>query len=166
MKFNKSKSWFLKKVKDEEGYDIAAGELAQNPLTLVNPPIEPNNNIWDESQELHNAFGKLIKLKRLDEKLSADLLAKKADIEVNEVRNIENDINYSPKPRTIINIAKALNLPEQPLISLSGAMEKCGPKLKEEAVRFAAKSENICELSQKERQLLNEFIKTLSQGFE
>ena len=98
---------------------------------------------------------------RRKERLSIDELAQNARVPAFELRQIEGDPTFEPSPRTIFQIEQYFKLHERSLVVLSGAV-RVDNNIREEAVRFAASSENIQELTTDERKLLNQFVKFLS----
>lgn len=90
-------------------------------------------------------------------------LAAKARIEEKEIRKIEQDHQHVPRPRTIHQLAMVFKLPERALMKLSGATVTRDIQFREEACRFAAKSDGMATLSTEEQRELNRYIKFLSQ---
>lgn len=115
-------------------------------------------------REMSLAFGSLIRLSRRREGLSVEGLAEKARIDLAELLAIEQEHGYIPKPRTVHQLAVFLKLPEQKLMKLSGATITRDQQLQKAAVRFAAKSNSdLTKLSRQEEELLNDFVKYLSE---
>ena len=112
-------------------------------------------------EDLHRGLGALIQMLRRSKRLSVDELAENARIAASELRRIEHDPKFDPSPRTIFQLEQYFNLNERSLVILSGAMH-VDNNIREEAVRFAASSEDIQELTKEERKLLNHFVKFLS----
>lgn len=112
-------------------------------------------------EDLHRGLGTLIQMLRRSKRLSVDQLAENARIAASELRRIENDPTFDPSPRTIFQLEQYFDLNERSLVILSGAMH-VDNDVREEAVRFAASSEDIHELTKEERKLLNHFVKFLS----
>ncbi|HEY5553196.1 MAG TPA: hypothetical protein VIK52_14985 [Opitutaceae bacterium] len=111
-------------------------------------------------QDLHRGLGSLIKMLRRRDCVSVDQLAKQARVAADELRRIELNAALEPNPRTIYQLEQYFKLPPRSLVMLSGAV-RADSDVRAEAVRFAASSENIAELSQEERKLLNRFVKFL-----
>ena len=111
-------------------------------------------------EDLHRGLGALLQMLRRREHLSIDELAQKARVAASELRRIELDPAFDPNPRTIFQIAQYFKLPERSLVVLSGAVI-VDDDVREEAVRFAASSEDISGLTKEQRKLLNHFVKFL-----
>lgn len=116
----------------------------------------------DDVPDLHRGLGVMIQMLRRRDRLSYEQLASKAHIAVAELRQIENDPTFNPNPRTIFQLEQFFNLPSRALVVLSGAV-RVSKQVREEALRFAASSQNMSELSREEKKLLNEFVKFLQE---
>src|SRR5258708_7251172 len=95
--------------------------------------------------------------------LDESKLAEKADVDEAEIRQIESQPGFSPHPRTIFKLEKQFGLPSGVLAKLCGAVRHNSPVLEEKALAFAASAQTIGKLTRAERQLLNEFIKFLTE---
>lgn len=111
--------------------------------------------------DLRRGLGTLIQMLRRRQGLSVDQLAENARIAEWELRRIESDPKFEPSPRTIFQLEQYFHLDERILVILSGAVH-VDNTIREEAVRFAASSEAIQELTGEERKLLNQFVRFLS----
>ena len=111
-------------------------------------------------EDLHRGLGALIQMLRRNRRLSVDELAEKARVDASELRGIESDPTFDPSPRTIFQLEQYFNLRENSLVILSGAV-RVDNDVREEAVRFAASSEDIRGLTKGERTILNQFVSFL-----
>lgn len=111
-------------------------------------------------EDLHRGLGALVQMLRRRDRLSVDELARKARVDAAELRRIELDPMFDPNPRTIFQLERHFKLPERSLVVLSGAVQ-VDEDVREEAVRFAASSDDISGLSKEQRKLLNHFVKFL-----
>ena len=112
-------------------------------------------------EDLHRSLGVLIQMSRRNEGLSVEELARNARVAVSEVYGIERDPTFDPSPRTIFQLEQYFNFRERSLVMLSGAV-RVDNDVREEAVRFAASSEDIHGLTKEERKLLHGFVSFLS----
>ena len=112
-------------------------------------------------EDLHRGLGALIQMLRRNKRLSIEELATQARVDASELQGLERDPTFDPNPRTIFQLERYFNLRERSLVILSGAVS-VDDDVREEAVRFAASSENIHGLTKEERTLLNRFVKFLS----
>jgi transcriptional regulator with XRE-family HTH domain len=156
MNIEMSKEWFLNKIALEEGMDVAAGNIAVMPYT--------NAETFDEqaANEARLAFGTLVDLLRRRNGMSLEKLACDANLELGEIVRIESDFHYRPEPRTVYQLAKVFSLPVKPLMQLSGNTVSKDAELQREAVRFAARSESLEQLTAQEQAILEAFVAYLS----
>jgi transcriptional regulator with XRE-family HTH domain len=110
------------------------------------------------SQTPVRVFGSLIQLLRREKSLTLEKLAEKARVDINELINIEQDPDYEPRPRTVHQLAGVLGLPKRTLVKLSNLTHVHDDELNVAAVRFAARSSTMVELSREERRALAEFV--------
>ena len=111
-------------------------------------------------EDLHRGLGALLQMLRRRERLSIDELAQNARVDASELRRIELDPAFDPNPRTIFQLEQYFKLPERSLVVLSGAV-RVDDNVREEAVRFAASSDQISGLTREQRKHLNQFVKFL-----
>lgn len=116
----------------------------------------------DGTARLKEAFGALVKQLRRREQLTIEALSSKARVEENELRLIEHDPHYRPRPRTVHQLANVFKLPERAFMKLSGATITTDASFYEEAHRFAANSVDMAKLNSAERKALNEYINFLA----
>ena len=111
-------------------------------------------------EDLHRSLGVLLQMLRRRKRLSVHELAQNARVSASELRCIELDPSFEPNPRTIFQLEQYFKLPERILVVLSGAVH-VNDDVREEAVRFAASSEDISGLTNEQRKHLNHFVKFL-----
>ena len=107
------------------------------------------------------AFGALVRLERRNAKMTVASLAAALDVEETEIRGIEHDPAYRARPRTIVGIAQHFKLPTKEVMKLAGAAASNDEQFKEQALRFAAHSDDMGGLSDDEKQLLRSFVEFL-----
>lgn len=120
------------------------------------------NTKADSSILLHKGLNSLLVMLRRRDGLDEDELALKAGIDEAEIRRIEYDSEYMPSPRTIYKLEQAFALPGGVLAKLSGAIKHQSPALEERVLEFAANAKSIGKLTKAERELLNAFVKFLT----
>lgn len=127
----------------------------------------PSNFKTDEEQRALSAettvaaFAALVRLQRRDRKLSVAQLALALKIDESDVRSIERDPNYRARPRTIMHIAELFDLPLKEVMKLAGAAASNDAAFVQEAVRFAAHSDEMGALSKEEKRLLRAYVEFL-----
>lgn len=133
-------------------------KIVQLTLKKCDAPVEQNQSV-----HLHKALNSLLVMLRRRDGLDESELAEKADVSEEEIRRIEFDVAYIPAPRTIFRLEKAFSLPSGVLAKLSGAVKHNSPELDERVVGFAANAKSMGRLTKEERQLLNAFVKFLTE---
>jgi len=113
------------------------------------------------SEPVRLAFSTLISYRRRALKLTMETLAQKARVDLDELLQIEQDMNYVPEPRTVHQLATELKLPIPQLLVLSGNATSANAELTDAAVRFAARSRAVERLNREQSDALNEFVKVL-----
>ena len=112
---------------------------------------------------LHKGLNSLLVMLRRRDNLDEAELASKANIDEDEIRRIEYDPHYLPSPRTIYKLEKVFSLPSGVLAKLSGAIKHNSPVMEERVLAFAANAKAIGKLTKEERELLNAFVRFLTE---
>ena len=159
MKLELTKEWFEKNL-PHDNPEVGAGAHVQNDDQQCGPE-EPISHREDEFVEAY-AFGALVQLLRRDHKLTVDQLASAVQVAAPELISIEFDPKYVPKPRTVFQLSKYFGLPDRPLMKLANVTTVHSDRLRDAAVRFAASSSKVMELSREERAALTEFVHFLA----
>ena len=92
-------------------------------------------------------------------------IAKFADtlrVEAVEIETIENDPGYTPRPRTLHQLATYLGVSASAVQSLTPDAVVRNDNIEHAAVKFAASSDDLTALSKSERRNLNDFVKVLA----
>ncbi len=149
---------------DDPDYLLARGRaVIMETLSSEGPrQEEPEGRVSEEERILHMGLSSLVQLLRRRDGLSEEELADRARVEVEEVRRMEFDPNYTPSPRTVYQLEEYFRLPARSLVLLSGAVSRQPAEFKEQVLRFAANSRTIGKLNREERRLLNEFVHFLA----
>ncbi|MBK8908913.1 MAG: helix-turn-helix transcriptional regulator [Rhodospirillales bacterium] len=113
-------------------------------------------------EEAQIAFGRFVRLMRRKKELSVEELAATADVDLGELVSIEDDAHHKPEPRTVYQLARAFDVPNTKLSQLAGLAIAKDVRFKQEAMRFAARSEPIEKLTPEENAALESFIMVLS----
>jgi len=159
MKLELTKGWFEKNI-PHDNPEVGAGLPERGPerQCITN---EGSIHREDDFAEAY-AFGALVQLLWRDRKLTVDQLASAVQVGTPELISIELDPRYIPKPRTVFQISKFFGLPDRPLMKLSNVTTTHNDRLRDAAVRFAANSSKVMELSREERAALAEFVQFLA----
>jgi transcriptional regulator with XRE-family HTH domain len=115
---------------------------------------------------IRTAFSRLVEYRRRNLELSVEQLAEQADVDLEEIVEIETKTSVVPNVRTVYQLATALKLEPGTLMEVVG-LTTTRPQIRSAALRFAARSESTARLSHNEQEALEEFVKVLvesSQG--
>ncbi|RKH44810.1 helix-turn-helix domain-containing protein [Corallococcus sicarius] len=152
-----SKEWCASAAASEASTEVGAG-LSAFASTAKQAAALPQH----ESDESRIAFGRLVQLMRRKRGLTLEDLEKKADIDLEELVNIEEGTAHIPEPRTVYQLAQFFKVPSKGLLQLSGLSTTRDDRIRHEAVRFAARSESVAKLTSEETAALESFIAVLS----
>ena len=156
MKLQFQKDWFAKSAEIEGVSEVGAG-LPPNWHAL-----EPLAREAISVLDTRIAFGQFVELWRRNTGWNPERLACEAGIETEEVLEIEHDPHYEPEPDAIFKLARVFDVPAQKLLELAGLVTNRTPQLREEAIRFAARSESISALTEPEKEAFEAFVATLN----
>jgi transcriptional regulator with XRE-family HTH domain len=168
MKLLVSRDWLRNKISTDPDVETEAGASLAilegiGMLVTQRQRIESVAAIHDEkASTLRAALSSLLRRLRQRDGLSVSDLAARARVGEQELRDIEEDLRYMPRPRTLHQLAGYFNVPIRQLMQMSGAIRTIDRVLYDAAVQFAAHSENVSRLTDEERQALNAFVKILN----
>lgn len=157
MRLDRSKEWWLSRAANEGDAVIGAGALARDPAYSASEASAA------PAEENRIAFGRFINLMRRQSGLSIEALADAAEVDASELLIIEDDVHYVPVPRTVFQLARMFNVAQPRLMQLAGLTVANDDGLREEAVRFAARSEAVHKLTPEESAALAAFVAVLGQ---
>jgi transcriptional regulator with XRE-family HTH domain len=158
MKLLISKDWLRRKIAADRDIDIEAGR----PLAAEGP--QPDVAVIGEqkSVQLRVALGVLIRQLRLRDGLSVAELAQRAQVSEDELRRVEHDPHYTARPRLIFQLSHFFNVSLANLSQMAGATHAVNRSLYNEAVRYAARSDDVSALTDEERRDLDAFVAMLN----
>ena len=154
MIINISKRWCEYAGREELGLEVGAGLIGLDPIS-----DQADEHAHDEARV---ALCRFVNLKRRKIELTLEALAERADIDIAELMNIEQDPSYLPEPRTLFQLAMVFDVDQKKLMGLSGLTQARNFSYIEEAVRYAARSQVVEELSPEEQAALDGLISVLS----
>jgi transcriptional regulator with XRE-family HTH domain len=157
MKLDYPKSWFEHQITLEGEAEVGAGI----PPAPAPTPHRAANVV---PLDTRIAFGTFVGLWRRNQGWDAEKLAEQAGIDPEEVLEIEHDPHHQPELDAVHKLARVFGVSAKALLELAGLTEARTPHLREEAVRFAARSESIAALSQREREALEAFVSAISEA--
>ena len=158
MRIDVTKEWCVAMAQREASVEVGAGPIAAD-------PVFDGESVLDDllRKESRLAFGRFVNLMRRGRGLSIEQLAEKADIDVGEIMTIEESTQYIPDVRTVYQMAGVFSLSQNRLMELSGLSKPKDVKFVERAVRYAARSESVEELTEAEEAALDGLISVLSE---
>jgi ribosome-binding protein aMBF1 (putative translation factor) len=160
---------------DAETLDLAVKEAGIDPNDLTRAAraaidraiaVTADDSADSDIGDLHEGLSALLQLLRRRHSLSHEQLAHEARIEADEIRRIETEVQYTPKPRTIYQLEQFFKLPKRSLAKLAGLTRQRSAELKDEALQFAASSKAMHKLTRAEERILNAFVKFLGKDAE
>ena len=158
MKLNYPREWFEQRIEREGNVEIGAG------IPAAPRPVEYAAGTKTRLADTRIAFGQFVGLWRRNKGWNAERLASAAGIAPQEILEIECDPYCEPEPDAVFKLAQVFGIPSRPLLELAGLLAGRTPRLREEAVRFAARSESLAALSDAERQALEAAVAALSEA--
>jgi transcriptional regulator with XRE-family HTH domain len=158
MKIEITKEWCLRMAEIEGNAEIGAGQYAFDPVFDGETASGEEKN-----DEPSIAFGRFVRLMRRDRGLTLEKLAEDTDVEIAELVEIEDDTRHKPELRTVYQLANYFKVPRANLMQVAGLTAPKDNRLVQEAVRFAARSEPVAELTPEERAALEAFVAVLSE---
>jgi transcriptional regulator with XRE-family HTH domain len=157
MKLLFSKDWLRRTIAADPDIDIEAGR------PLVGDELQSDVAVIGERNvvQLRVALGVLVRQLRLREQLSVAALAERARVPEDELRRVEHDPHYTARPRLIYQLSQYFNVSLTKL-SMSGATHAVNRSLYNQAVRYAAHSDDVSALTEEERRDLDAFVSLLN----
>lgn len=157
MKLQYPKEWFERSAQIEGDAEVGAG-VFPTPKTT-----EPHTQANITALDTRIALGQFVALWRRNQGWNAETLAHQAGIDIEEILEIEHDPHCGPEPDAIFKLAGVFQVPPRKLMEIAGLIENRSPRLREQAVRFAARSEPISTLTDTEKEALEAFVAALSE---
>jgi transcriptional regulator with XRE-family HTH domain len=156
MKMNEDRGWLLTKANEEDNCIISVGGLACRVVAEANASGE---EISEATRRV--AFARFVELSRRKLRLTVEQLAEQADVDVSQLVEIEEGECAAPEPRTVSQLSRVLNCPQDRMMVISGLARPRDRRLTEATVRFAARSEPVKVLSSEEEEVLSEYVKVV-----
>lgn len=106
------------------------------------------------------ALGRFVQLARRRAGLSSEDFAAQAHLDLREILDLESGLTV-PEPRVLYRLSAALSVSYEKLLILAGHRQQRDDALEREALRFAAHSGSMAQLSKTESEALHDFIRVL-----
>lgn len=157
MKLHFSRDWLRNKIISDPDVEIEAlSELRAAPGSASEAVLAERNVV-----QLRVALGVLVRQLRLREQLSVSELARRTSISENELRSVEHDPHYTAKPYLLYQLSEFFEVPLAKLSQMAGATHAVNRSLYNDAVRYAARSDDLDSLTDEERRDLDAFVALL-----
>jgi transcriptional regulator with XRE-family HTH domain len=116
--------------------------------------------LGDATDHRPHVLGRLVEWCRIKQGMNEAQFAKRAQVDVEELRAIESGEESACSPRVIFKLAAALKLPVDRLMVLAGLAEDRDAAFDQATVRFAAQS-STAKLSKDQRRVLEEYVRVI-----
>jgi transcriptional regulator with XRE-family HTH domain len=161
MKLAVSKAWCLAAARHEGDVEVGAGSIAFDPEPTMRSEALGQEAGSDTTQI---AFGRAIQLLRRQHRLTVEKLAEDAQVDISELVAIENDPHYRAEPRAVSKLAYRFKVNAKGFQQLAGNAVARDNRVRDEAMRFAARSGPIDQLTKEESQALEQLITVLGEA--
>ena len=161
--------WLRQKIESDPDVEVEAGPTLNDWVLLVDSGEESmqDANLATIRERhvvpLRMSLGLLVRQLRLRDGLTVEALATKARVSEEELKQVEHNPNYTARPRLIHNLSEYFDIRLEDLSQMAGATHKIDRQLYNTAVKYAAKSDEAAVLTQKQREILAEFVSLLNE---
>ena len=169
MKLLFSNEWLRRMISSDPDIDPEAGpsliELVESTSALEHEPVGANLAVLSNrsAAQLRISLGKFVHDLRLREGLSIGELAHVADVSEDELTQVERDPHFTATARLIYKLSEYFDVELRLLSQMSGTTRAVDRRFFNAAIGYAAKSEDLSSLTDDQRQVLDGFIKALSE---
>ena len=151
-----SVEWCRKMMALDEHVTPGVGALAARPYVEAEA-------LSLRTEETRVAFARFVNMARRKRGLTIEKLAEDADIEIGELMSIEEDAHHEPDLRTVWSLSNIFGVSQTRLMELAGLAVAKDSHWLESAVRYAARSAPIEELTPDEQIAFEGLIAVLSE---
>lgn len=157
MKLHFSRDWLRSRISSDPDVEVEACSALCVPLAEAPEVVMVERNVV----QLRLALGVLVRQLRMREQLSVAELARKAQISEDELRSVEHDPHYTAKPYLLFQLSEFFDVPLTKLSQMAGATHAVNRSLYNDAVKYAARSDELDSLTDEERRDLDAFVALL-----
>ena len=166
MKLLFSNEWLRRKFDTDPDDDPEAGpSLSEEPENIFDE-LEGENvaALGDRNVvQMRVALGVLVGQLRRRERLSVAELAERAQVSEEELRQVEHDPHYTARARLIFQLSNYFKVSLTSLSQMSGTTRAVERKLYNDAVKYAAWSDDVSVLTPEQLEALNAFVAMLNE---
>ncbi len=112
--------------------------------------------------QMRIALGTLVRQLRQRDRLTLQEVAARAEVSEEELRQVETNPSYTARPRLIFQLSKFFGVSLNNLSQMSGATHAVDRRLYNDAVQYAAHSDDVAPLSELQLEILNGFVAVLN----
>ncbi len=169
MKLLVSKEWLRERIALDPDIETDAGvalAILEGIGVLVpssNEPVVSSESVEETATRLRVALGTMVRQLRSRDKLSVGDLAQRIEVEPDQIRGIEHDPHFRPRPKTLHQLAKFFALPPRQVLQMAGATRSVDRQFYDEALKFAARSDDLTGLTAGEQEALYAFVQFLNE---
>ncbi len=113
--------------------------------------------------QLRIGLGVLVRQLRHRDGLSISVLAERAQVSEDELKQVEHDPHYTARPRLIFQLSAYFGVPLAKLSQMAGATQMVDRGFYNDVVKYAAHSDDVSALTDEERSALDAFVGLLKE---
>lgn len=166
MKLCVDNDWLRRQIENDPMADADAGRVIRRSADVVRAAeaaAQPQAAAAVRPPKREDApLALLVHMTRRRDRLTVTQFAERIRVSAEEITAIEKDPSYSPRPRTIHNLAEYVKVPAKALLTLLPDAPIVDRSLDDAVYKFAASSDDLSGLSRQERRGLNDFVKFLT----
>jgi transcriptional regulator with XRE-family HTH domain len=141
---------------DYEGHSLSMlSKIAKSLNKRLTVKMDAND---PEVETIRFVFREVVRSLRRKKGLTVDQIAKKLDIDRDEIVAMERSNSYRPSPLTLFKLSKFYGVSQMKLAELAGAVSKVDDELRDRVSRFAAQSDSFAKLTSEEKRILDDFV--------
>lgn len=159
MKFDIPQEWSMRMARAEADAGVDAQFSAGSPAALRRW-LSKHGSQGNAEHQAPEAFGKVVQMMRRERKLTVESLAKRASIDLGELKQIETG-DFGPPPVVVHKLADVFAVPAKNLMEVAGLVKRRNTRLTDAAVRFAACADPSAKLTEAERAAWEDFVREL-----
>lgn len=156
MKFNGSREWLAKKLAVCSDRNVAAGGTS---FEQFKKDVEERTVTPSALSDVPTDLGKVVRYVRERRGWTRRELADLADIDEDDLRKLETQNDYDPRPRTVINLADVCHFKREKFMELAKHRLEAA---NESTLRFAAKSGSTESVSAEEYEAVRALVEYLA----
>lgn len=164
MKIFIDQEWLNQRLVNDDGDACEAGKPICRAVDFVDAITDANTTSIEAQKEEQkpSVLSLLVHRIRRRDRLTLAQFADRIRVSVDELSHIENNPLFGPQPRTLHQLADYSKIPPASLLRLVPDAIAQDHEIENAALKFAASSDDLADLSRIERRELNDFVKFLA----